>query len=91
MAAKQRPEPTDRDKYVSKQMGVLYEMTSSVRLAIEMNDDFEAMSWLETIEQAVQLILGNAYLAGEAAVRNEIVLGLQVDHALLDVPEPPEM
>ena len=72
-------------------MGVLYEMTSSVRLAIEMNDDFEAMSWLETIEQAVQLILGNAYLAGEAAVRNEIVLGLQVDHALLDVPEPPEM
>ena len=91
MAAKQRPEPTDRDKYVSKQMGVLYEMTSSVRLAIEMNDDFEAMSWLETIEQAVQLMLGNAYLAGEAAVRNEIVLGLQVDHALLDVPEPPEM
>ena len=91
MVAKQRPEPTDRDKYVSKQMGVLYEMTSSVRLAIEMNDDFEAMSWLETIEQAVQLILGNAYLAGEAAVRNEIVLGLQVDHALLDVPEPPEM
>ena len=91
MAAKQRPEPTDRDKYVSKQMGVLYEMTSSIRLAIEMNDDFEAMSWLETIEQAVQLILGNAYLAGEAAVRNEIVLGLQVDHALLDVPEPPEM
>ena len=72
-------------------MGVLYEMTSSVRLAIEMNDDFEAMSWLETIEQAVQLMLGNAYLAGEAAVRNEIVLGLQVDHALLDVPEPPEM
>ena len=91
MAAKQRPEPTDRDKYVSKQMGVLYEMTSSVRLAIEMNDDFEAMSWLETVEQAVQLMLGNAYLAGEAAVRNEIVLGLQVDHALLDVPEPPEM
>lgn len=91
MEAKQRPEPTDRDKYVSKQMGVLYEMTSSIRLAIEMNDDFEAMSWLETIEQAVQLILGNAYLAGEAAVRNEIVLGLQVDHALLDVPEPPEM
>jgi hypothetical protein len=91
MVAKQRPEPTDRDKYVSKQMGVLYEMTSSIRLAIEMNDDFEAMSWLETIEQAVQLILGNAYLAGEAAVRNEIVLGLQVDHALLDVPEPPEM
>lgn len=91
MAANQRPEPTDRDKYVSKQMGILYEMTSSVRLAVEMNDNFEAMSWLETIEQAVQLMLGSAYLAGEAAVRKEIVLGLQVDHALLDVPEPPAM
>lgn len=89
--SEKRSDSPERAAHVADKMKIVYGLTDTLRMAIEIEyggyPSGQVGDEIAFIEQAVERLLENAYLAGQATALNESVLALQVEEAFVSSPE----